>query len=270
MNDIKILQSACLDILKEIDKVCKKNNIKYCLYAGTLLGAVRHGGFIPWDDDLDIAMLREDYERFLSVALRDLSPEFFLQTYHTDKKYISFYAKLRKNNTIYEEPISNGIHKGIFVDIFPLDKKIKKGFFLECNRIKLSILIHYHYLAGNNPVQMYPRLNKKFIKFIFRHIRIDRNKTKQKIETLLQKYNHNKDCTNIVSWSITPKYTTCFQKEWFDDFIDVNFENINFPIPIGYHEILTTCYGDYMILPPEEKRSLGHCVRFMLNTKENI
>lgn len=96
MHKMTKLQKIELEILKKIDEVCKKHNIKYWIDSGTLLGAVRHKGFIPWDDDIDIAMLREDYEKFLKVAQKDFGNEYFLQTKNTDKKYPLFYAKVRK------------------------------------------------------------------------------------------------------------------------------------------------------------------------------
>lgn len=87
--------------MKDIDKVCTENHIKYWLYAGTLIGAVRHNGFIPWDDDLDVAMLREDYERFLKVAPKCLGNRYFIQTWESDPGFALPLAKVRKNDTIY-------------------------------------------------------------------------------------------------------------------------------------------------------------------------
>ena len=92
IRDVQMIQ---LEILLEFDRICRKNNIKYQLFAGTLLGAVRHKGFIPWDDDIDVCLLRDDYEKFLDVCLRDLDPGFFLQTYETDEKCIGSMLKFR-------------------------------------------------------------------------------------------------------------------------------------------------------------------------------
>ncbi len=127
-------QKVMLEILLEIHRICEKHNIPYTLIAGTLLGAVRHKGFIPWDDDCDIAMMREDYERFLLVAPKELSEDYFLQTKQTDKCYPLNFAKVRKNNTVLIETGETGeenYHHGIFVDIFPFDY-YKYGWFLNC------------------------------------------------------------------------------------------------------------------------------------------
>ena len=120
---LRRLQLTQLDIAKEIKRVCEKNDIKYWLESGTLLGAVRHKGFIPWDDDLDIAMRRDDYERFKKIAPRDLSSEYFFQSWETDENFGLPFAKVRKRKTIYKEikAKNSKANNGIFVDIFPYD-----------------------------------------------------------------------------------------------------------------------------------------------------
>ena len=117
------LHNCQLIIAREIKRICDENNIKYFIIAGTLLGAVRHGGFIPWDDDMDIGMLREDYEKFLEIAKKDLGDDFFLQTPETDKSYGLNFAKVLLKGTVLmeESTASNNAKKGIFVDIFPFD-----------------------------------------------------------------------------------------------------------------------------------------------------
>src|SRR5690554_4796206 len=93
--NLKAIQSIQVEILLEIDRICKKNDIRYQLFAGTLLGAVRHKGFIPWDDDIDLAMLREDYDKFIQVCKYDLDNKYFLQTYETDPQYTFTFGKVR-------------------------------------------------------------------------------------------------------------------------------------------------------------------------------
>ena len=103
-KNLRKAQLIMFNLLKELDKVCKKNNINYWLDSGTLLGAVRHKGFIPWDDDIDICMLEKDYKKFLKIAKKELSENVFLQTEETDKNYIWFpYAKLRDRNSVFIE-----------------------------------------------------------------------------------------------------------------------------------------------------------------------
>ncbi len=125
---IKEVQAIELEILLEVDRICREYEIPYFLDSGTLLGAVRHKGFIPWDDDIDIGMLRSDYERFLSIANRELGSEYFLQTYRTDGAPIMF-AKVRKKGTTFVEFRLRNIpmEHGLFIDVFPYDFLPQEG-----------------------------------------------------------------------------------------------------------------------------------------------
>ena len=123
-TELRKLQLTEIEVLDEIVRICKKHKLQYFLLAGTCLGAVRHSGFIPWDDDIDIGMPREDYEKFLNIALDELDEKYFLQYYKTDENYYLGFAKVRKNNTSF---ITKGFekkkgHQGFFVDIFPRNK----------------------------------------------------------------------------------------------------------------------------------------------------
>ena len=120
---LKKLHKVEIEILDEIVRICKKHNIKYSLFAGTMLGAVRHAGFIPWDDDIDVGMLRSDYEKFIKIAHEELDSKFSLDCFEYNKKYHLGFAKIKKNGTIFDEEASHHMdnHKGIFVDVFPVD-----------------------------------------------------------------------------------------------------------------------------------------------------
>lgn len=120
MND---LQKVEFDIFLEFDFVCRKLNLNYFLVSGTALGAVRHGGIIPWDDDLDVAMFRDDYNKFMELAPRMLPNKLFLQNYKTDKNYPFVFAKLRNKQTAFIETALRNfdMNHGIYIDIFPLD-----------------------------------------------------------------------------------------------------------------------------------------------------
>ncbi len=117
-------QLVMLEMVKVLDRICKKHNIPYFLYGGTLLGAVRHNGFIPWDDDLDVGLMRKDYQRLMRVLPNELPPHIILQTNQTDKNYFYFFAKLRDTRSFLDEGAYDRAfnYRGIFIDIFPFDK----------------------------------------------------------------------------------------------------------------------------------------------------
>ena len=144
---LRQLQLAELDILLEIDRVCTENNIKYFLDSGTALGAVRHKGFIPWDDDIDICMMRDDYEKFIRLAPEKLSQKYFLQTLKTDPGYNKLHAKVRKNGTVFKEDanLMRNMNHGLFVDIYPFDYLPKHGkkLFILLNEIFQKMFAYY-------------------------------------------------------------------------------------------------------------------------------
>ena len=132
-------QKLMTEILKEVHKICEKHNIKYFLDAGTLIGAVRHKGFIPWDDDLDIGMLREDYRKFLEIAKKELPDNLFLQTFDSDENYDIYQVpcKIRYNNTLFIQKViaeNPDMHNGIYIDVLPYDSLPKSKFVYKIQR----------------------------------------------------------------------------------------------------------------------------------------
>ena len=123
-DEKKALQLRELEILDFFADVCKRNGLRYFIIAGTLLGAVRHGGFIPWDDDIDVAMPRRDFNKFAKICKKELPDGYFFQSSKTEKEYPFFFAKLRRDGDTVNESIleSHDIHKGCYIDVFPLDK----------------------------------------------------------------------------------------------------------------------------------------------------
>ncbi|HQE49677.1 MAG TPA: LicD family protein [Fervidobacterium sp.] len=248
---LRKLQLLELKILLEFKRICEKHNIQYFLMGGTLLGAVRHQGFIPWDDDIDIGMIRSEYVKFLTICNDELSQEYFLQTFESDKTYPNSFAKLRLNGTEYPEPANEitSCHKGIFIDIFPFDHVPNNHLSRKVHRFKLMILsdmcwIKYGYRITSSTFKgkLFYHLSKLLSK-LFSKTQVIKMR-----EHLFQKYN-KKQTKFYINGSLY-----CYPAEIFDQFSELEFEGIKFPVPAGYTKYLECAYGDYMRLPPEHER----------------
>ena len=257
------LHNCQLIIAREIKRLCDKHNIKYFIIAGTLLGAVRHGGFIPWDDDMDIGMLREDYEKFLKVAKTELGGDFFLQTPETDKNYGLPFAKILLNGTVLVEATAGSdAKKGIFVDVFPFDSvpesddgkenHNKKTYFYK--RLLLAKL-NYNVCAKNDYVKRAVYFALKVMSAFYSH-----DKLVKKLESEITRYNNSKteDIVNIGGAYGYKKET--IKADWVRDTVEIPFEDMTISAPIDYIKYLETFYGDYMTPPPEDKRYNRHSV----------
>lgn len=242
-------QKLLTEMLKVIDQICKKNEIPYMLFAGTALGAVRHKGFIPWDDDLDVIMLRSDYERFLKAASKDLDKQEFYLQQEFSEHWPMFFSKLRKNGTACIEryiPKDPKVHQGIYIDIFPCDnlsewKWVRRMQFLAARIVVAKSLDKRGYLTDS-------KLKKVFI-FSCRCIP---QKLMSKIARLESKTGSGMVHTFFAASSKYKK--NIFPREWFTETVDMNFEDGKYPVSRHYDKLLTQLYGDYMTEPPENER----------------
>lgn len=258
---LKEIHNTILEIAKEFKRVCDKHDIPYFLIGGTLIGAVRHKGFIPWDDDLDIGMLREDFEKFKKIALTELSDKYFLQTMETDDYYSLPFAKLRKNGTLYVEGKSKKTkaHKGIFIDIFIFDN-IPENSFRQKKQDILTSILYRLMLVKNN----YEPWDDKGIvtktKYIpFRVLAFLCPKELIKKIYIKEMTRYNKESTKeVVTYGGFGYKNEKVNKSVLSTQIEINFENIGFRCPKRYDYYLTKLYGDYMTLPPEDKRVSHH------------
>ena len=239
-----------IELMDEVKRICDRHGLVYFLDSGTALGAVRHGGFIPWDDDVDLGMPRQDYEAFLGFAASELDDRFFLQTHATDREYYKFNAKLRKKNTFFEEAGSvKYAERGISIDIFPFDyvPESKRDRLRSLNKARARMRLIRFYENGGASGNPLKRLLHKLV-------------TMRDLETMRAKY--DRFCRRI---SKSP-YVTCYsyrmiqrQDLFFkaDDLFRVkpiSFEGKTYSIMCGTDAYLTEMYGDYMQLPPEEQR----------------
>lgn len=245
-------QLIMLEILKDVHKVCEENSIKYFIIDGTLLGAVRHKGFIPWDDDLDIGMLRKDYEKFLKVAPKKLKSDLFLQTVKSDKNYTLYHipAKVRKNNTLFvefgeEQP---KYHSGIYIDVFPYDDVCNSKTKEFIRQDILTFLLKCKYEVNGKGIKAKVRrtLNvltkplsyEALYEFAMNTVRWTENSTK-----------------GIINYGGELIWNKKFNKEDILPLNKIEFEGMEFYGPNNPHKILENIYGDYMKLPPEDERT---------------
>ncbi len=260
-GDLKLLHELLLKCLLEFDRICKKHGIRYFLGGGTLLGAIRHGGMIPWDDDMDVMMLREDYDKFLSVVKQEINDDMFFQSSKTDSEYHSIFTKIRLNGTAfvtrYSQQFKN-MHQGIFIDIFVHDhtSNSKIGQKLHVFRTLFARSLVFHKWAGT-PMHFYGKLKlvcKLATKFI--------NKSSmEKLENIqdkvIQKYNH-KNTRYLYDGTGEHLRNGAFPAEWLEQTEYADFCGHKFPVPKNYDEYLKYSYGDYNELIPASLRKAGH------------
>lgn len=261
---LKRLQQAELEILTEFDRVCRKNGIKYSLTGGTLLGAVRNGGFIPWDDDADVSMLRDEYEKFKSVLERDLDHErFYFQDIEETPGYRWGYGKLRKRNTVFlrEHQEDMPYEQGVFMDIFPRDgvldgKIMRKIHKLACFCVRkiLWSAVGRHACKSGTWRMWYAFLYRLFGDGIYR------------IYRMLVRASNRNGATELVR-ALTfpvPRGYPGYRREWYGSYVDIQFEGRPFMAEKGYVEWLSQEFGNYMELPPVEKRKVHPVVEIRL------
>ncbi len=248
------LQKVELEMLVEVDRICRKHSIEYFLDGGTLLGAVRHQGFIPWDDDIDTIMLREEYIKFKKACLEELDQErFFLQDYETDPYYRWGYAKLRRNNTEFVRlgQEKSKQHQGVFIDIFVVDNVpdqllFRKPHLWACYLIRKGLYSEIGKYAEGHQGK---RALYKLLSIIPRGMLFKfRNKIANKC---------NKHRTELISHYTLEYPKRCLYglpRSCFDEKIELDFEGHKFYAFKNYDLYLSMYYGDYMKLPPEQEQ----------------
>ena len=246
--DPKILRQAqliMLDMLVEFDTICRKHNLKYWLDSGTLLGAVRHQGFIPWDDDIDLSMPLEDYRKFKEIAKSELSENIFFQTRKTDKEFKFDYIKLRSNRAsiveFHEKDKEINYHQGVFVDIFPMltlpNTEFHQAFYADTFKLIRDVSsISLHTPNGKD----HPKVR----------------------ESLLEALNEmhegwDKTDSKVIYSGKMPDVPAWFDQDKVFPLKKIAFEGLEFPVPHDPNHYLGSIYSfNFMELPPEDKRTI--------------
>ncbi len=232
--NLRPVWDAILDVWKECYAICKRHNLRIWVAYGTAIGAMRHHGFIPWDDDFDVMMPRQDYNLFMKFAAEELPSYMKWHSIENDPEYTLLFGKVQEErenvlNCVKEQSNLN-LHQGIFIDFFPLDGLPSSKFSCWLWYVRRSLIRRCN-LFGDDLHSMQKWIVKR--KF---------------------------DESRNVAWLLSDiRYPRCiFKKEWFEETQIVDFENVKVPVPIAVHDILTNVYGNYMQLPPEDKRKPSH------------
>ncbi len=253
-NKMEMIHSIIFNMLCEIDKICKDNNIQYYLSGGTCLGAIRHNGFIPWDDDADIMIPRPDYIRFIRCVKKKYSDKYGIASCETDRDWIRPAARIWDKSTIVHYINIDEKDMGVFIDIFPIDglpdnkysrklyyKKLKLLQVLRNSSIRKSFTSIEKYHLAKNILGVFTRkLNARSIAL------------RMNIEA--QKYDYS--TSKLVGVSLAVHYgdRETISRDCMDSEVRKNFNGVMLPVPVGYDKYLSNLYGDYMKLPDEDKR----------------
>lgn len=251
-DDLKII---CKNILKKFTEICKEHDLKYSIFYGTLIGAVRHGGFIPWDDDIDVVMPRKDYEKLLKLQYED--DQYEIKNYRYTKDYFYPFSKMIDKNTVVIEKSRAEKNMGVFIDIFPIDyvDNYNNGFDKDIAKALKNRIFMCH-LAGSTDKKYAKSIANYIIKkaahFIMDPFRL---RLIEKFDKEFIKEN-GEYCINFVNNA--EGESQLLKAEYWDNLIAMKFEDIEVMGFADYDAILTKKYGDYMKLPPKDRQATHH------------
>lgn len=258
-EQLKKLQKIEASILLRVDAFCGQNCIKYSLYEGSAIGAIRHHGFVPWDDDIDICMKRKDFERFQDLWHSHPIEGLFMQGTRKDDHSNINHIKICKDNTIYAsfEEYKRPVHHGVWIDIFALDSvpQNNRDRKKQLNWAKIRIILTRDRVIPNGGKTQ--KIVSKLLVSLPNRIK---NRLKEKAEKEVTKYSDCDDCICLKSFNSVAGINSSrgFPSNCMDHFTTVEFEGYQISISTEYDEMLRRSFGNYMELPPIEKRVPSH------------
>lgn len=260
--EIEKLQKSLGHMLRKVSETLDNHQIPYFVAGGTLLGTVRNQGFIPWDDDVDIALIRKDYEHFVEIANSILPFPYILEVPDESSNFPYLFAKIYDTSTTLVEGHSQPIKRGIYIDVFPLDKitsnqTIQKRKIRKHRRLQKT----YRRLYGGplKSRKLLGRITHPILSSILKHI-YPKKLILKNAESNISESSKSEFVNNYFgSW----KEKEIHRTEWYSDFIYLDFMDFKVKVPKGYDQILATLYGDYMQLPEEENRTSHHQIKFI-------
>lgn len=242
-------QKLLLEMLRDFDAVCAKHNIQYQLFAGTALGAVRHQGFIPWDDDIDVILLRSEYERFFREAAADFNPDIYYVQKENSEHWPMQFSKLRRNNTTCIEkyhPKDPLVHQGVYIDIFPCDNLSRKPIIQKLQFAASKVVIAKAlYARGYETNSVAKKIFMQVCRLLPRGVF-------EKI--CMRKKDKNTDMYHTFLAAGKKFEKNQLPREWVEETVELPFEDRAFPVSGHYDALLTQLYGDYYTLPSVEDR----------------
>lgn len=269
VTDLKEIQKLALNIFAKFDAFCREYDIEYYMAYGTLIGTVRHHGFIPWDDDIDVWVKRNDYDKVV-----EFFPEWgkehglYLNSATTTENYNRIFAKVCMENTNLETlDRHNNFKEGYFIDIFVLDGSPNNSFLRWLRVTHLQLLRNVVTLSAYGADQM-PNASLKAkiygkIAVLFRGI--DQNKWTRKFEQVAAKSSCDTSDYLQVAIRNSKGRALLMPSKWFSESIKMKYEDMEASVPVGYDDVLKLIFGDYMQLPPEEQRKPGHAAKIYID-----